>query len=109
MNRLQHFISGLIESHYTFIALVLNVALVILGAWLFARLHSPEWHWSDIILPACVVVAVGLVDILIKKVYDRYKARHVSQKLIEEFVDAAALSLLTLVNPPLRHIRVNII
>jgi hypothetical protein len=93
-----------LERFYEPIAIILNLCLVLSGIWL----HASLWNWPVLVISASLMVVLGILDLLLKRINDRYKARGTYEKYINLLLKAAAVSMLKAANPPSGHIRANI-
>jgi hypothetical protein len=97
---LRHFL----EKFYEPITIILNLGLVLSGVWLHASLE----HWPTLITSAALMLLLGLLDLFLKRLHDRTKARSTYETYLVQLLEAAAVSMLRAVNPPSPHIRANL-
>lgn len=101
-NKLRQFVA----EKYTLLALLSDVGLVLLALWL----HSvfTKEHWAYTAIATILLLAVGLADISLKSIHDKEQARILYEHLITGILKLAALSVLETADPPVKHVRVNL-
>lgn len=96
----------LARSPYTYLATFLNIVLVVLGAWLHSV--SPTNQTLYFVSLVLILLAIGLIDIIIKAIHDRKQAYKVYESVIHSLLDVAAVAMLKAANPTKDSIRVNV-